>query len=124
MNCAACILNNRLDSIVVDGLALDGELNVLDLFVEFDKCHIDSRDALSTPYLLSERQYRWLVGFQHIDNQAPNLGHGVSIPSDCKGVLIPSQIETLVRRYVGAMPRKPVGCSQVALDRTGDICCY
>lgn len=62
MDRPACVLNNHFDIVIVDRLALDGELHILDILVKFDESRSDAGDASSLRNLLGERKRRWFMG--------------------------------------------------------------
>src|SRR5450756_1156962 len=71
------LLDHLGDVLEVDIVALEGDLDVLDLVVDLDERDVDAVDALEVAELVGEHEHRGLVRFEHVEHETPDLAHVV-----------------------------------------------
>jgi len=65
------------DILEVDVVALQGDLDVLDLVVDLDQGDVDPVDALEVAELVGEDEHRGLMGLEDVEHKSPDLAHVV-----------------------------------------------
>jgi len=99
----------------VDVVALEGDLDVLDLVVDLDERDVHAVDALEVAELVGQHEHRGLVRLEHVEHETPDLAHvEITLRSRVAGEGCNRSIPSLRRRSperVTIAPPRAHACS-------------